>query len=127
MTRTIFMTGSSIYWETDADGDPVGDGIDAHGWIQPGWSRTELYDDRDDVAPLWTDADIDEDTTVVESAIGAIVDALGYPETNSAPTFYGQDDYSPMDSDVNYSYAVHLDGFTDAELSAIVTRFARKA
>lgn len=122
--RTIYVTCSTAEWTQDEDGNPEDSPLEEHGWIDTNWSRTTLYEDRSDVSPLWTELDYYQDcdpTASLTKSAAAMLTAFGPVESAGmgCGTFYAVDAYQPLDSNVNYSYALHCEGFSDNELNAI--------
>lgn len=92
-----FMTGT----HTVHNGPDSDDYTEEHGWIDLSWSRTVLYDSRNDVRPLlsmWED-----DETLAEEIQDVII---GF-ESNGDGTFYSVQDDQP-NPDESWSYAIHF-------------------
>lgn len=94
-------TVSRVMWEDGCD-DPVKE----YGWIDRRWSRSQLYDSRNDVSPVIS---LDEDD---EDLMDEVRDALewlegGY-EDNGCGMFYSRESYNPSDEPWSYSYALHF-------------------
>ena len=91
-----FMSGSKVKFNSDRDGDYA----EERGWIDPPWSMTELFENRNDVrSVLMASEDADDFDELVKDVIE------GY-ESNGDGTFYGNDC-----KNVNgecWQYAIHF-------------------
>jgi hypothetical protein len=84
--------------------DPTGSGNhnDEHGYVDPNWSRTDLFESRNDVRPI-VDCDIrDED---LADYVREAIEGLGLPSDNGDGRFYGQDEHAADDGSV-WTYAL---------------------
>lgn len=77
------------------------------GWIDRRWSKTQLFDNRNDVSPV-----VDVDLSDPDSLQDEITDALswlegGY-EDNGDGSFYARDSYKPYTEAWDYSYVLHF-------------------
>lgn len=96
-----FMTATAV--------DP--DGTERDGWIDPGWSRTELHGNRNDVDPLCSvslDLDGRPGEDGEEELFDAVHEHLGVFEDNGDGTFCGQDEWQDPATGVHWTYAVHF-------------------
>lgn len=106
----IYLTATSVYWPTEDD-----DYIDEHGWVDPSWSLTELYEDRADVAPIYVGKSVKRAAESILEHLGSIDDS------GSAPTFYGTHEHAPLDDALgrNWTYAAHVEGISDVKLNQL--------
>lgn len=81
------------------------DGTESHGWIDPQWSRTELFDSRNDVRPIIQESASDPDIAVLVA--DALLGEIGLPVDNGDGTYYGRDETMAPDGSV-WTYAIHL-------------------
>jgi hypothetical protein len=115
-TIYAFLTATAVEWSDSGDSD---DYTEEHGWVSPRWSMTDLYESRNDVAPIddWRLAtdntpDLlrpDPDQTPTDWLAALLNETLGSWSDNGDGTYYGHDnlitDYTdPRD----YTYAVHV-------------------
>lgn len=112
-----FVTGERINFTESPD-----EGVAERGWINPGFSRTALFDSRNDVSPVW-DAPVsslvngyeyapglsDSPEDVQAELIDAIRSWVGFADSSDDGTIYAADvvthDYTVEDV---YRYAVHV-------------------
>lgn len=87
------------------------------GWVSPEWSRTDQYDERHDVAPLY----IGDDPLAAAEAIEEYIGSIETPERGRG-TFYGSDSYEDMETGRRYSYAAHADGYNPEQVAQIERR-----
>lgn len=77
-----------------------------HGWIDRSWSPTVLHDSRNDVSPVVSLDEGDEDLAEeVRDALGWLE---GGCEDNGDGTFYASDSYHPYTETWSYDYAIHF-------------------
>lgn len=112
----VFITATSVHWPTE-DSD---DYVDEHGWISPEWSREDLYEDRDDVAPLYVGKS-------TRDAADAMAGWLGTVDNAECGTFYGTYEHAPFDDALGrtWTYAAHVEGISDAKLAKLTARLSR--
>jgi hypothetical protein len=111
----IYLTATSVYWPENENGDPSDDYVDEHGWVNPDWSQTELYENRADVAPIYTGRSL-------TAAADAILTHLGSVDgVDSAPTFYGTREHQPFDDELSrtWTYAAHVDGLSPERVAKL--------
>lgn len=73
-----FMTADRAGLESESE---------EYGWIDPKWSRTELFDSRNDVTPL---VDCDENDPDLADYVREALETLGAYDDNGDGSFYGQ-------------------------------------
>lgn len=112
-TADLITPDGSDSW----NGEPCEPGTGAvvsNGWYSPDWSRTDVYDTREDVTPDVWGKDVDPAVWLANTLNERL---SGWPESNGDGTWYsgeGQDvDHC---SGINVSVAAHAEGFTDTEL-----------
>lgn len=107
--RHIFghYTATRVRWDEDAEGNPIEEPIEEHGWIDWNWSSRQLHESRNDVRPY---VDVDEDDPeLYEEIQDAFRNLPGGPEREGHQgTFYAADTDSPFDEVWSYSYALHF-------------------
>ena len=91
-------------------GEGCDDYTEEHGWVDPSWSRTEIYESRNDVAPM-----VDEDVNSADLAdyIRDVMEKWGPWESNGNGLFYRTDgdsfgDREELEDPGTYSYAIHF-------------------
>lgn len=96
-----FMTGEYVTEESAAFGD-----AESRGWVDTRWSRTEFFDSRNDVSPLFS---CPEDDPTLPFGVREAIAELSAPYDNGDGTYYAQDavvhDYTQPG---HYMYAVHF-------------------
>ena len=90
-----YMTADAVY----------PDGREEYGWIDPEWSRTTLYDSREDVAPLM---ELHESDPFLPDAVREILGGGSAYEDNGDGTFYGDDSEQSPETGAYWRYAVHF-------------------
>ena len=95
--------------------DDLADGpVEEHGWIQPGWKETELYENRDDVAPMYRGTNPDEAAKCIRDYLGSVSDV-----EQGRGTFYAADARQDPTSPTAYHYACHAEDWTPEQLARI--------
>lgn len=113
MIYRAWLTGDVIRGETIASEADITD-PDESGWVDTQWSRTQVWESRNDVAPVATynpadEYDAEDYPTVAEWIAAVVSDELGAAADNGDGTWYGQDtrdDYATGDV---WSYALHFE------------------
>lgn len=102
VTRQIFchMTATAVKWDDEYQDYPN----ERHGWIDRNWSRTVLFDSRNDTRPLINEPEDSED---LADEIRDVMGEYGWWENNGDGTFYERDSYPESDG-WHYSYAIHF-------------------
>ncbi len=120
--KQIFYTADVIVpdgSDTDVYGEPCEPGHGAvlnMGWISPEWSRFEVHEKPEDVAPDVFEPD-DETDDPAEWLASQLNLRLGMVEdTTSSPTFYAIDASEQHTTGTSARLAAHAKGFTDEEL-----------
>ena len=112
MTTTIDTAFWAYAYMTATAVDP--DGTERHGYVDPRWSMTELFDSRNDVRPVatWSRMDGDGLEPIHESvqrwARETLEEWLGAYEDNCDGTYYGQDASPDFTTGTVWTYALHL-------------------
>jgi len=92
-----FMTADAV----DHHGED--DYTERHGWIDPSWSRTTLFESRNDVEPL---LNMSEQDPELWERVRDIVDS--HAEDNGDGTFYGVDECQDFATGTVWTYAIHF-------------------
>lgn len=103
-----FLTCTRVRWEEDAEGNPIEEPVEDHGWVDRSWSPYVLHESRNDVRP---EVDEPEDSEDLADTVREALGRLGAYEDNGDGTFYGQDDDKPFHDNPEgwrYSYALHF-------------------
>lgn len=94
-----YMTGSYIGPDGDEDCDS--------GWIDPSWSRTVLYDSRNDVGTLLSMNESEED--LLDHIEDLLISNLpGEYYDNGDGTFYSEDATVDITTGASWEYAIHF-------------------
>lgn len=117
--REVYFTADIIRpdgSDTDCYGEPCETGtgyVLESGWIDPDYSRSTVYESRDDVRP---DVFDDDDTAPAQWLADTVTNRVGCVDSVSGESFYGADastDYRTGDS---VSMCAHAYGFSEAEI-----------
>lgn len=109
-------------------GDPCEPGTGAtmrHGWVDPSWSRYDLYDDYSDTTPdIWEPAD----GPLIDWLIDMISQRLGHVELPSGPDviLYATESDDDMTTGKSISLAAHFADVTEPMLSALYYGLAHR-
>lgn len=97
-----FITATAVTWE-NGDSEEY---AEEHGWVDLGWSRTELWESRNDVRPL---VSCDENDPELMDYIREAFDDLpaGPYRDNGDGTWYGEGEHLDRKG-TSYTYAFHL-------------------
>jgi hypothetical protein len=126
--RRIFYTadvirpdGSDTFVYGEATEEGHGATLES-GYISPDWSRSTVYENRDDVA---ADVYADDDGSHVIWLAARIADRLGTVEDNGDGTLYGQSDIAEgtresIEDGISVTAAAHVEGFSPEEISLAV-------
>lgn len=108
---TVWVTATATTWGDSGSSD---DYEQEHGWVQPQFSRTTLYENRDDVAPIYSGTD----PAAAASEIRDFLGGVEQPESGRG-SFYASDSESSLESGTSYSYACHAEGWSPEQLKQI--------
>jgi hypothetical protein len=119
----VYYTGDLVTpdgSDTWVYGDPCEPGAGAaleSGWLDPDWTRWEVYQERDHVRPdVMPD---DYDGTPAQWLAETVGDRLGAIDSmDGTGTFYAADSDQNYTTGQELSMAAHAEGFTDAEVAA---------
>lgn len=124
MTVQIFYTGTLITPDgSDSfDGEPCEEGTGAtvtDGWVSPDWSRKDVYDNREDVAP---DTYTPDDGPLIEWIAERLGTRLIGIEDNGGDvrTFYSSDADTDPYTGVSLRMAAHVDAPANIVRAAVM-------
>ena len=74
---------------------------DRSGWIDPKWSKTEIYDDYKDVTTFKFDTREDAESFIMET--------IGEADSYDGSSWYAADSHDDYVTGDNWSYAAHIE------------------
>lgn len=93
-----FMSATKVVFNSDQDDDYT----EEHGWIDPSWSMTELFESRNDVrSVLMASQDAEDFDELVRDVIEGLT-------SNGDGTFYSEDEYTDPKTGASWTYAIHF-------------------
>jgi hypothetical protein len=117
----LYMAGSYCTFADDGSGPD----FEEHGWLNPSWSRRDLYENKSDVAPVDVYerdmyAEWEDEGERAYWLAAKVLEHIGYVDSVSGRVFYAADpDDEPTDPGT-MSRQIIAEHFTDAEISKAV-------
>ena len=109
----------AVYVTSTVGYDVGGEFVTESGWVSPYWSRTDQYEERHEVAPLY----IGDDELGAAEAIEEYLGSVETPEKGRG-TFVGSDEYQDLETGKNYIFTAHADGYSPEQLAFIERRLS---